>query len=304
MQIGRYAAVALVVLSSASCSSSDPPPPPPPQQAPETIDCKPTPSIDAPWLRDFLGEAIGDLSKAPRASDEARAAARENLKRRISAIGSAWEVSTQEYPKGANIIATLPPKTNASEPKKRVILGAHFDSVANSPGANDNASGVAVVLAAARLVTEMTCRSSAITIAFFDKEEEFLLGSKEYAATLPPGEVRAVHTIDQVAWDADGDKIFELEKPSPELEAEWKAAAAIVGVTLSITPTEGTDHQAFRARGFPAVGLTEEYVGGDTSPVRHEAGDTSASITPYLDYTVLAAKLTARVVMTELDEPR
>lgn len=48
------------------------------------------------------------------------------------------------------------------------------------------------------------------------------------------------------------------------------------------------------------MGLTEEYVGGDTSPERHAASDTPASIAPYLDYLVLAAKLTGQVVLTEV----
>jgi Zn-dependent M28 family amino/carboxypeptidase len=73
----------------------------------------------------------------------------------------------------------------------------------------------------------------------------------------------------------------------------------VVGATVVATPTGGTDHDSFRARGFPAVGLTEEYVGGDTSPLRHRAEDTAASVAPYLEYLALAAKLTAQVVMEE-----
>jgi hypothetical protein len=43
---------------------------------------------------------------------------------------------------------------------------------------------------------------------------------------------------------------------------------------VAITQTAGTDHASFRARGLPAAGLTEECVGGDTSPLRHTPGDT------------------------------
>ena len=121
-----------------------------------------------------------------------------------------------------------------------------------------------------------------------------------YEEALDPATVRAVHTIDQVAWDADGDRRFELELPTPQLETEWLAAAAVVGASLRTTSTSGTDHEPFRARGFAAVGLTEEYVGGDTSPFRHTPGDTAASIAPYLDYVALASKLTAQVVMEEV----
>lgn len=64
------------------------------------------------------------------------------------------------------------------------------------------------------------------------------------------------------------------------------------------TTTQGTDHEAFRDRGFSAIGLTEEYVGGDTSPFRHQAGDTPATVN--VDYLVLAAKLSAQVVIQEV----
>src|SRR5262249_715480 len=101
-------------------------------------------------------------------------------------------------------------------------------------------------------------------------------------------------------WDSDGDRRFELELPTPQLEAEWLAAATVVGATLRTTSTSGTDHQSFRDRGFAAVGLTEEYAGGDTSPFRHMVTDTPDSIIPYLDYTALRAKLTAPVVMEEV----
>lgn len=156
------------------------------------------------------------------------------------------------------------------------------------------------MLAVARFVQETPCRSAPVTIVMFDQEERGLLGSEAFAQTLDPAEVRAVHTIDQVAWDADADRVFELELPTAELEAEWRAAATVVGARLTITATTGTDHQSFRDRGFAAVGLTEEYVGGDTSPHIHRATDTPASIAPYEDYLVLAAKLATQVVLEQI----
>ena len=61
-----------------------------------------------------------------------------------------------------------------------------------------------------------------------------------------------------------------------------------------------SDHEAFRDRGFAAVGLTEEFVGGDSSPLRHTAGDTAMSVAPFNGYLVSAAKLTAQVVLEEV----
>jgi Zn-dependent M28 family amino/carboxypeptidase len=86
--------------------------------------------------------------------------------------------------------------------------------------------------------------------------------------------------------------------PTTALEAEYRAAAMVVGVPVTKTTTEGTDHEAFRDRGLPAIGLTEEYVGGDTSPYRHLAQDTAVTVDR--SYLALGAKLVAQVVMSEL----
>jgi Zn-dependent M28 family amino/carboxypeptidase len=57
-----------------------------------------------------------------------------------------------------------------------IVLAAHYDSVLNSPGADDNASGVAVVLEMARLFAEKPTPRT-LKIVFFDQEEVGLLGS-------------------------------------------------------------------------------------------------------------------------------
>jgi hypothetical protein len=137
-----------------------------------------------------------------------------------------------------------------------------------------------------------------VIIAFFDQEETGLFGARAIAQMLDPAQTRAVHTIDQVAWDSDADKHYEIELPTAALSTEWHAAATGLGVIAVDTITTGTDHQAFRDLGFAAVGLTEEYVGGDTSPFRHMAGDTPATINT--EYMVTGAKLAAAVVLGEV----
>ncbi len=255
--------------------------------------CK-RPDLDAPWLRSLLVDSVGQLAAAPRFLSTERTAARTYLSNQLAGMG--WTPQRHSYAGGENVFASIPATMGTG---KTIVIGAHFDTVSGSPGANDNASGTAVVLAIARYLKDTPCRTSPVIVVFFDQEEQGLFGSIAYARTLSPTNVLAVHTIDQVAWDADGDKHFELELPTAALEAEWKAAAAVVGVTAIATSTGGTDHQAFRDRGFAAVGLTEEYVAGDTSPFRHLANDTPASVSPYVDYLVLAAKLTAQVVLEE-----
>lgn len=61
-----------------------------------------------------------------------------------------------------------------------VILGAHFDSVVGTPGADDNASGVAVLLESARLLAQLSLATPALFCAF-NLEELNMIGSRAFA---------------------------------------------------------------------------------------------------------------------------
>jgi hypothetical protein len=246
-----------------------------------------SPAGTPPWLRGLVTDAVAQLAQAPRYLDTERAAARAYLEDQLAQQG--WQAMEQAYPTGANVYAVLP-----GARAQQIVIGAHFDTVAGSPGADDNATGCAVVLAAARYLSGVK-RGPTFVIAFFDQEEEGLFGSRAFAQMLAGSDVAAVHTIDQVGWDADGDRSFELELPTPELEQAYRSAA--LGTPLTTTTTAGTDHQAFREAGFAAVGLTEGYVEGDTTPYRHSAQDTPDTVDD--DYLVLAGELVGRVVTAE-----
>jgi len=253
------------------------------------------PPLEATWLQQYVTDIATNIP-APRATLTQRNAARTYIQSKLIDLGLTPQ--THSYNSGSNIYATLPSTTGGG---KTVIVGAHFDTVANSPGANDNASGVAAVLGVARYVADMTCRDHTTTFILFDQEEVGLVGARAYADMLNISTILAVHTVDQVAWDNDGDNRFELESPTPALEAEYRAAAMIVGVPVTKTSTQGTDHEAFRDRGMPAIGLTEEYVGGDTSPYRHTAQDTASTVDA--GYLTLGTKLVAQVIMKSLGAP-
>jgi hypothetical protein len=244
---------------------------------------------DPPWLDAMLADAVATLSASPRASAARRDQVRDWLITELGDQGIAAQLHT--YGTGANVVARLP----GSDPAAGwILLGAHFDSVSVSPGANDNATGTAAVLATARLLRD-TCRARGVIVAFFDQEEIGLIGSSYLAMDLfqDGEEVVAVHTVDQVGWDADGDRRFEIELPSAALYQQYQQAAAALGLATSQTSTSGTDHTSFRDLGFPAAGVTEEFVGGDTTPHYHEAGDTYATV--QVDYTADAVRLISRV---------
>jgi len=70
-----------------------------------------------------------------------------------------------------------------------IILGAHFDSVEGTPGADDNASGLAVLLEAARLLSRARLRSELLFCAF-NLEELNMIGSTYFAKKLKAAEVK------------------------------------------------------------------------------------------------------------------
>jgi len=115
---------------------------------------------------------------------EALAAVARYLDNELSAMG--YAPAAQRFAAGAtevrNIEVELPGGARATEV---IVVGAHYDSVSGSPGANDNATGVAAVLELARL---MRSRASARTVRFvlFVNEEppyfkSEAMGSPRYA---------------------------------------------------------------------------------------------------------------------------
>ncbi|NJL20468.1 MAG: M28 family peptidase [Leptolyngbyaceae cyanobacterium SM1_3_5] len=78
-----------------------------------------------------------------------------------------------------NLILNLP-GTRSTAP---ILVGAHFDAIPGTPGADDNASGVAVLLELARSIHHAPARSPICFVAF-DLEEYGLVGSRAYANDL------------------------------------------------------------------------------------------------------------------------
>lgn len=82
-----------------------------------------------------------------------------------------------------NLILNLPPLSKNQEKSPPILIGAHYDAVPNCPGADDNATGVAVLLELAKAFAAKPLKYPVRLVAF-DMEEYGLLGSQEYAAKL------------------------------------------------------------------------------------------------------------------------
>lgn len=262
--------------------------------------CEP-PDPAQPWITAYQRELVAKLSGEQELDDGTRLGVRQSVSERaatraflVDFWSESFEVQVHDYRTNAANILVKVPATHPPEGGKAptLVLGAHFDTVAKSPGANDNATGVAAVMSAARFAASMPCRSRDWHFVLFDEEEIGLVGSAAYAKLLKQDkvDVQEVHTIDQMGWDKDGDLAIELERPDEGLLECYEKAQDSTRQSFDLvrTRTGSTDHVSFRKAGFAAIGITEEYKSGDTTPHYHRPGDTFETVNfDYLESTTI-----------------
>ncbi|MFG0252734.1 MAG: M28 family peptidase [Phycisphaerales bacterium JB038] len=198
--------------------------------------------------------------------------ARNNIQSLFETYG--WDVELHPFNYSGstyyNVVAT---KQGTTAPDEVYIVGAHYDSV-NNPGADDNASGVALILEAARVLGPYDSNATIRLIAF-DREEQGLHGSSAYAEDHRFDDIQAAISCDMVAYSPDGEGAL--------IFARYDEDALIAGLSQAlleygdITPnfagwTGRTDHAPFDSYGFPAAALTEEYIW--TNPHYHSPTDS------------------------------
>lgn len=99
-----------------------------------------------------------------------------------------------------NFILELPAASSRSQRSlPPVLIGAHYDAVPGSPGADDNATGVAVLLELARAFAQTPIRYPLLLIAF-DLEEIGLAGSTYYAASLQQEPLRLMLSLEMLGY--------------------------------------------------------------------------------------------------------
>ncbi|MBX2864067.1 MAG: M20/M25/M40 family metallo-hydrolase [Leptolyngbyaceae cyanobacterium MAG.088] len=84
-----------------------------------------------------------------------------------------------------------------------VIIGAHYDTVPGTPGADDNATGLAVLLELARQFSEQPPRRPVHLVAF-DLEEYGLVGSRAYVSTLQGQSIHLMLSLEMLGYCARG----------------------------------------------------------------------------------------------------
>jgi aminopeptidase YwaD len=154
---------------------------------------------------------------------------------------------------GTNVVATLRPP---SPTRLNVLLTAHFDGVGDDPqlrfpAACDNASGVAAVMEAGRILHRLLAPDVGLAVALLDAEEAGAHGAAPLAPSGPDGTI--VLNLDGAAQLADAAHV-EAGGPARTLLAALDAAGRQTGVPLKARAMP-SDNRRFAAAGLAAVGI-------------------------------------------------
>jgi Zn-dependent M28 family amino/carboxypeptidase len=211
---------------------------------------------------------------------------------RLSALG--WEVRRQPFgtPGGVswgvpvrpgrsvNLVAT---RGDVRPGRPWLAVGAHLDTVPQSPGAEDNASGVGVLLALAEAVGASRTRLPLVLVAFGSEEprgpgdDDHHYGSRAFVERLSPAERRSLRGM--VSLDRVGVgpvlPVSSAGAPDP-LRAQVLAAARRARVTVdALTGDRASDHWSFVRSGLPGVRIGSTPYAGYHSP-----GDVVSVVDP------------------------
>ncbi len=125
--------------------------------------------------------------------------------------------------KSANVLAVL---KGSEHPELVYVVSSHFDSRAEGPGADDNSSGTAALLEAARVLAAHP-QPATIIFASFTGEEAGLLGSREFVRRAIADSVQVVGALnnDMIGWANDGRLDNTIRYSNPGIRDIQHAAA-------------------------------------------------------------------------------
>lgn len=268
--------------------------------------------FDIPFLKDKL-EQIAGIKPAnlgsttafikERGSAQGRENVRQFIQSELQKIG--FRTWLHKYSStGTNIVA----QKDGSEAASLIVLSAHIDSVGNA-GADDDGTGVAALMATAKVFSTLNHRYS-LRIVGYDQEENGLVGSGAYFDEMArTAEVRnilgAIH-YDMTGWDGNKDGKFHIldcnENTSPAIRTMMTSAITQLGIKLKNIPAcrRRSDHIRYWQYSIPAVMAIEvREQDSDVNPCYHRACDTVDTINfDYLNNITQVGALTL-MQMTE-----
>jgi hypothetical protein len=212
---------------------------------------------------------------------------RDYIHSRMEALG--LDVRYQSFSLGTEALDNIEGSLSGWGPGSDIIyiVCAHYDSTSDdldnaAPGADDNASGTAAVLEAARILSAYRFKHT-LRFVTFAAEEQGLIGSYYYAAEARSAEtdIGGVINHDMIAWDSDGDGVMEIHVGTrSDSQALGTAFLDAIDVySISLTPryvtwgaTTRSDHARFWSQAYPAMLAIEDLQ--DYNPYYHKTSDT------------------------------
>jgi aminopeptidase YwaD len=164
-----------------------------------------------------------------------------------------------------------------------LLVGAHLDTVAVAPGAEDNASGIAVLLETARRAAATPPRLPTVFVAFGAEEprgpgdDMHHFGSLHYVDTMTAPERRNLQAM--VALDRVGVGTVVPVSSAPDgpvrVRAALAAGARVQGIGTTLDVDTASDHWSFALAGYPVARLGSTPYAG-----YHSAQDVAAVVDP------------------------
>jgi len=243
------------------------------------------------YLGDMLYTHDGNNREALTGPDHAPA--RDNIVAAFESYGLAVELQsfTHETTICQNVIAT---QLGTAHPDSCYVIAAHYDSY-STPGADDDASGVASVLEIARILSAYDC-SYTIKYIAFDAAQHGIAGSNAYVDAHSYDDILGMIAIDLIAYNPRSNRAEVHGSPS-SATIKNRLANSIgrygQGLTVEfIGEASGrSDHSPFEEAGFQACLLTED--NPDDNPCSYWTCD-SVDTTGYINYAY-AVKMTRGV---------
>jgi Zn-dependent M28 family amino/carboxypeptidase len=288
-----------------------------------------------------LGDAPGTVVDSRHILHPGNQRVTDQLVADLQAIGSsALTVSTHSFTHNGRSYSNVEAEL-AGNTSELVLVTAHLDSTAASsppynpagdlaPGADDDGSGLAAVLAAAEVICDLAAAQKlerTIRFVLFNAEEHGLVGSQAYArdAQAAGAVIEAVNQMDMIGYNVVAPRTCEVHAgflASPAVQARSAVVAervrrlalavapALDTMQLylsspgAVDPAEGrSDHAPFQARGYAACVATEDFFVGpgpsapaEANPNYHRKTDTFVDLAYAADIArsmVAAAWITA-----------
>ncbi len=199
-------------------------------------------------------------------NNSANELAKDYIKQKLQSYGITTTIQSFSST-GNNVIGT---QTGTQFPNRKFIICAHYDDMPSgttAPGADDNASGTAAVIEAARILSQYSFPYT-IVYALWDEEEQGLVGSNYYAtqARNINDSIVGVINLDMIAYDSNNDGIVNVHNRSVansvELYQKMVEVNLEYGINLGIVSynpgSTYSDHASFWSKNYGAILLIED----------------------------------------------